>query len=80
MEKCLHENLYPDTKLQFKMMRCGHFLIHGYWECQDCKEWIFLEMEDEWEGRVGKKTKDGKYQFQEVTHKNKMVLVTTPKA
>jgi len=71
--KCKHENLYPDMRLQMKMMQCGHFLIHGHWECRDCHEWIMLEMEDEWEGREGRTTKDGKYQFQIVDGVNKMV-------
>ena len=73
MSNCEHLNLYPDMRLQLKMADCGHYLIHGHWECQDCKEWIFLECEDEWDGREGNKTKDGQYQYQVIDGKNKMV-------
>lgn len=60
---CEHQNLYPDMNLQLKMARCGHFLMHGHWHCQDCGEWIFIECEDEWEGREGTKSKDRKYEY-----------------
>ena len=73
MGNCEHANLYPSMPLQFKMMRCGHYLIQGDWECTDCNEWIRLEMEDEWDGGEGSKTKDGKYQYQRIKGENKMV-------
>ena len=73
MTECKHENLYPDMNLQMKMGNCGHFLIHGYWQCTDCDEWIMLEVEDEWDGREGTKTKDGQYQYQVVDGRNKIV-------
>ena len=74
-KECLHEDLYPDMSLQVKMGMCGHYLIHGYWECQKCGKWIFLECENEWDGRKGTKTKDGKYEFRIVDGKNKMVYI-----
>ncbi len=75
LKPCQHSNLYPSMALQFKMFRCGHYLIHGDWECLDCKEWIFIECEDEWDGREGTKSKDGKYQFQVIDRKNKIVNI-----
>lgn len=45
------------------------------WKCQDCGEWIILEMEDEWDGREGSITKDGKYQFRIINSLNKMVEI-----
>lgn len=75
MSECKHLNLYPDMNLQIKMGGCGHFLMHGYWECTDCKEWIFIECEDEWDGREGTKSKDGKYQYQRIDGKNKIVNI-----
>ena len=75
MAECQHLNLYPDMKLQLKMAKCGHFLMHGYWECMDCDEWIFIECEDEWDGREGVKSKDGKYQYQRINEKNKIVNI-----
>lgn len=73
MKECKHLNLYPDMSLQLKMARCGHFLVHGYWQCTDCDEWIFIECKDEWDGREGVKSKDGKYQYQRIKGKNKIV-------
>ncbi len=71
---CEHlRKLYPSMNLQLKMARCGHFLIHGYWECLDCNEWIFIECEDEWDGREGVKSKDGKYQYQRIDGINKII-------
>ncbi len=72
MADCEHLNLYPSMELQFKMGRCGHFLIHGDWECTDCGKWIFIECEDEWDGREGTKSKDGKYVYRRIDGKNKI--------
>lgn len=73
--KCKHLRLYPDMRLQMKMAGCMHFLMHGFWECQDCNEWIFIELEDEWDGREGVKSKDGKHQYQVIAGKNKIVNI-----
>lgn len=77
MKQCLHEHIYPSVPLQFKMMRCGHFLITGDWECTKCHKWLSLDCGDEWEGREGTKTIDGKYQCQVVDGKNKMVYTSS---
>ena len=76
MDGCEHFNLYPDMNLQLKMARCGHFLMHGYWQCTDCDEWIFIECEDEWDGSEGVKSKDGKYQYQRIDGKNRIINIS----
>ena len=73
--QCKHLNLYPSMDLQMKMCSCMHFLLHGHWECQDCKEWVFIECEDEWDGREGKKSKDGKYEYRRINGKNKVINI-----
>lgn len=59
--------------LQMKMGGCGHFLIHGDWECTDCKEWIFIECSDEWQGTEGTVSKDGKYVYHRIKGRNKII-------
>lgn len=59
--------------LQMKMAKCGHFLIQGHWECGDCKKWIFIECDDEWNGTEGTISKDGKYKYKRINGKNKIV-------
>ena len=78
-EKCEHLDLYPSMDLQMKIMGCGHFLMHGNWECLDCGEWIVIECEDEWDGREGVKSKDGKYEFRRIDGKNKIVNILAGK-
>ena len=76
---CIHDDLYPSMNLQLKMARCGHFLIHGNWECQKCGKWIAIECEDEWMGLEGTKSKDGKYEYRVIDGKNKIILVGVSK-
>ena len=75
MKRCKHYNLHPSMALQLKMMNCGHFLIHGHWECLDCKKWIFMECEDEWNGVENTKSKDGNYQYKKIDGKNKICFI-----
>lgn len=58
---------------------CGHFLMHGSWQCTDCDKWIFIKCEDEWNGLEGVKSKDGKYQYQVIDGKNKIVNIEVEK-
>lgn len=73
MSECRHLNLYPDVNLQLKMAHCGHFLLHGQWECQGCGCWIMIECEDEWDGQEGVTSIDRQYQYQKINGRNKVV-------